>query len=89
MNGALLDGLQYFGAGAATIAALIVSLHLGRKWTGYAMIIFVTSSLALIVWGFLNPDSEGIGLQNVILLAINCVGVYRYLISPKRDYQRG
>jgi hypothetical protein len=84
MNEAALTALQYYGAVAAAVAALIVSLDLGRKWTGYAMVIFVTSSLALIVWGFLQPESEGIGLQNVILLAINSVGVWRYLLSPRR-----
>ncbi len=84
MNDALLTALQYYGAIAATIAALLVSLDLGRKWTGYAMVIFVTSSLALIAWGFLQPESEGIGLQNVVLLAINAVGVWRYLLSPHR-----
>ena len=48
----------------------------------WAMVIFVTSSLALIGWGFMQPHSEGIGVQNVILLAINGVGVWRYLIRP-------
>jgi len=84
MNQAVLTVLQYYGAVAAALAALIVSLDLGRKWTGYAMVIFVTSSLALIAWGFLQPKSEGIGLQNVVLLVINSVGVWRYLLSPHR-----
>lgn len=80
MSDTLLDALQYYGAGAATLAALIVSLNLGRRWTGWAFVIFVTSSIALVAWGFLQSDSEGIGWQNIALLAINCVGVYRYLI---------
>ncbi len=84
MSETVLTGLQYYGAIAAVIAALLVSLDLGRKWTGYAMVIFVTSSLALIGWGFLQPESEGIGMQNVVLLAINAVGVWRYLLSPHR-----
>jgi len=84
MNETILTALQYYGAFAATVAALIVSLDLGRKWTGYAMVIFVTSSLALIAWGFLQPESEGIGAQNIVLLAINAVGVWRYLLSPER-----
>lgn len=84
MNETVLTALQYYGAIAATVAALIVSLDLGRKWTGYAMVIFVTSSLALIAWGFLQPESEGIGMQNVVLLAINALGVWRYLLSPHR-----
>mgnify|MGYP001548391886 CR=1 FL=1 len=81
MNQMLLDALQYYGAGAATLAALIVSLNIGRRVTGWAFVIFVTSSIALILWGFLADNSEGIGVQNVALLAINLVGVWRYLIS--------
>ena len=81
----LLTAFQYYGAAAATIAALIVSLHLGRRWTGFAFVIFVSSSIALIAWGFLAEDSEGIGVQNVILLGINCLGVYRYLIAGKGE----
>lgn len=89
MNETALTVLQYYGAAAATVAALIVSLDLGRRWTGYAMVIFVTSSLALIAWGFLQPESEGIGMQNVVLLAINAVGVWRYLLSPDRRERSG
>lgn len=84
MNG-LRDALQYYGAGAAVVASLMVSLNLGRLWTGRAMVIFVSSSLALIAWGFLNPDSEGIGWQNLALLVINAVGVWRYLVSGPRE----
>ncbi|ALH80423.1 hypothetical protein [Sphingopyxis macrogoltabida] len=83
MNQTLLDALQYYGAAAATLAALLVSLNLGERWTGGAFVIFVTSSLALIAWGFLQPDSEGIGWQNVALLGINLVGVYSHLIRKK------
>lgn len=75
----MLDVVQYYGAAAATLAALVVALDLGRRVTGWAFVLFVTSSLALIVWGFLQPDSEGIGWQNVAMLGINAVGVYRYL----------
>jgi len=79
----LLTVLQYYGAAAATIAALIVSLDLGRRWTGWGFVIFVTSSIALIGWGFFQPESEGIGAQNVVLLVINAIGVYRYLVVKK------
>ena len=80
MSDTLLTILQYYGAGASTLAALIVSLNLGRRWTGWAFVVFVTSSIALTLWGFLQPDSEGIGWQNIALLIINAIGVYRYLI---------
>ena len=83
MNQTILDALQYYGAAAATLAALLVSLNLGERWNGWAFVIFVTSSLALIAWGFLQPDSEGIGWQNVALLGINLVGVYSHLIRKE------
>ena len=83
MSETLLDVLQYYGAAAGALAALIVSLDLGRRWTGWAFVIFVTASVALILWGFLSQEAEGIGAQNVILFAINVIGVYRYLIRKK------
>lgn len=83
MNETALDTLQYYGAGAATLAALVVALNLGRMVTGWAFVLFVTSSIALIGWGFLQEDSEGIGWQNVALLLINMTGVYRYLVRKE------
>lgn len=83
MSETWLDGLQYYGSAAGAIAALIVSLDLGRKWTGWAFVIFVTASIALILWGFLSEEAEGIGAQNVVLFGINVIGVYRYLIRKK------
>lgn len=83
MSETLLNVLQYYGAAAGALAAFIVSLDLGRRPTGWAFVIFVSSSLALIGWGFLNDEGEGIGIQNVILFCINVIGVYRYLIRKK------
>lgn len=79
----VLQSLQYYGAGAGAVAALVVSLDLGRRWTGWGFVIFVTSSLALIGWGFLDDEAKGIGAQNLILFVINCVGVWRYLLSRR------
>lgn len=89
MSEGLLNALQYYGAAAGALAALIVSLDLGRRPTGWAFVIFVTSSLALIGWGFVNDEGEGIGTQNVVLLAINLIGVYRYLIRRKPPHAAG
>ena len=75
----MLTILEWYGAIAGAVAALIVSLNMGQRPTGWAFVIFVTSSIALIAWGFLNDEGTGIGTQNVVLLGINLVGVYRYL----------
>lgn len=79
----IIDVLEWYGSAAGAIAALIVSLDLGRRWTGFGFVIFVTSSIALIAWGLLGDKSEGIGYQNMILFVINLIGVYRYLIRKK------
>ena len=76
----VLTVLQWYGAGAGVIAAAMVSMDFGRRLTGLAFVIFVTSSVALIAWGFMNDEANGIGVQNIILLLINCLGVYRYLV---------
>ncbi len=83
MSDTLLQILQWYGAGASGIAAALVALDLGRRITGWAFVLFVTSSIALIGWGFVQPDAKGIGAQNVLMLAINLTGVYQYLIRKK------
>ena len=83
MSESALAALQYYGAAAGTLAALIVSLNLGRRWTGWGFVIFVTSSISLIAWGFLGEDAAGIGIQNVALFVINCIGVWRYLLHRR------
>ena len=83
MSQGLIAALEWYGAIAGAIAALIVSLDLGRRPTGYGFVIFVTSSIALVLWGFLSDKAEGIGTQNIILFVINLIGVYRYLIRKK------
>jgi hypothetical protein len=83
MSKGLIDGLEWYGSIAGAIAALIVALDLGRRPTGWAFVIFVTSSVALVTWGFVSDKAQGIGTQNVILFCINVIGVYRYLIRKK------
>lgn len=76
----MLDILQWYGAVAGVIAALLVASNISRRVSGWAFVLFVTSSIALIAWGFLGEDAAGIGWQNICLLIINLWGVYRYLI---------
>ena len=88
MNDTLLTALQYYGAGAGLIAALMVSLNISFRVSGWGFVLFVTSSIALIAWGFLGEDTAGIAWQNIGLLLINIVGVYRYLIAAPDHHGR-
>ena len=82
----MLEVLEWYGAIAAVIAAFIVASNVNTRVTGWAFVLFVTSSMALVAWGFLSPDAEGIGWQNICLLLINLFGVYRYLLAgPCKD----
>ena len=90
---AFLNLLEWYGAITAVIAALIVASNISRRISGWAFVLFVTSSAALVAWGFLSDDAEGIGWQNLCLLGINLWGVYRYLIrtdtsDPDLSHQR-
>ncbi len=76
----LLDILEWYGAIAAVIAALVVASNISTRISGWAFVLFVTSSISLVAWGFMSEDAQGIGWQNVCLLLINLWGVYRYLI---------
>lgn len=81
----MIDILQYYGAISGVIAALMIAMKLGERWTGIAFAIFVTSSLSLIAWGFLQRDSGGIAMQNIALFFINAFGVYRHLIARPKN----
>ena len=79
----MLDVLQWYGAIAAVVAALLVASDISRRVTGWAFVLFVSASLALLAWGFLAEDADGIGWQNACLLLINAWGVWRYLVRPR------
>jgi len=78
----LINILKWFASGSGMIAALMVSLDLGRKITGWGFVIFVASSIAWIAGSTLTHDFA-LGTQNVVLFGINLFGVYRYLVRKK------
>ncbi|WP_294213386.1 hypothetical protein [uncultured Sphingomonas sp.] len=69
------------------IAAAVVALDWGRRDTGWAMALFCLSAIAWITGAVLMRD-WALGSQNVVLLGIDLLGVYRYLIrgpEPAED----
>jgi hypothetical protein len=80
----LTTALKWFASGSGMIAALMVSLDSGRRVTGWGFVIFLGSSLAWIAGAALAKD-WALGTQNAVLLGINLLGVYRYLIRKKND----
>ena len=84
MSPELLSIFEWYGAVAAGTAALVVAMDLGRRPTGWAFVLFTTSSVAFILYGYLDPrPEEAIASLNVVLFFINVFGVYRYLIRKR------
>ena len=75
---ALLEGVKWFASIAGMIAAAMIAWDGGRKLTGWGFVIFVVASIAWIGSGFATGESA-LAVQNIVLLAINLLGVYRYL----------
>jgi len=79
-----MDGpLEWFGALGAIAAAGLIAADIGRRWTGWAFVLFVVVSLAWVVSGTIHA-TWSLVVQNGLLLAVNGWGVWQYLLSPRK-----
>jgi type IV secretory pathway TrbD component len=76
---AVTDILGYVAMSSGIVAAIMVSVNVGRRVTGYGFAVFLLSSLIWIAYAFLGDDQPLI-IQNGVLAVINVLGVYRWLI---------
>jgi hypothetical protein len=74
--------LKWLASLSAIGAAAMVSFDLGRRVTGWGFVVFVVSNLAWIAGAAITRD-WALGTQNVVLLAVDGFGVYRYLVRKK------
>lgn len=79
----IVIGLKWFATVATTVAALIVALDIGRRWSGWGFVVFTVGSVAWVIGAVLVAD-WALTTTNAVLFVINIFGVYRYLIR-KRD----
>ena len=79
MEGSLADHWYSVIEIPALLAAVVFGFLTARALRGGRLGV----GMQLIAWGFLEPNAEGIGTQNIVLLVINVIGVYRYLIRKK------
>ncbi|WP_296611052.1 hypothetical protein [Sphingomonas sp.] len=78
----LITAIKWIASISGIIAALMVSLDSGRRVTGWGFVIFTGSALCWVAGAVLSKDAA-LGTQNVVLLAIDVFGIYRYLIRKK------
>ena len=76
--------VRWFASISGMVAALLVALDLGKRDTGWAMLLFCGSAVAWIAGAVLMKD-WALGTQNIVLLGIDAVGVYRYLVRSRDD----
>lgn len=76
-----LDVIKWFASASSIVAALMVSADMGRKTTGWGFVVFTASSIAWIVAGSMDTEPS-ITTQNLVLLGINILGIWRWLLRP-------
>ena len=78
-----VDLLEWYATISGVVAAIMLAGDFGRKVTGFGFILFCTMNIAWILFAQSQDEGSGLTWQNAILFAVNLVGVYQYLLSPK------
>lgn len=79
-----MDGLfGWYASVTGMLAAIAIASNLGRRVTGWAFVLFSTSSIAWIIAG-MSDGEQALLWQNVVLFLTNLFGVYRWLIRKER-----
>ena len=74
--------LEWYATISGVIDALMLASDMGRRITGFGFILFCTMNIAWIAFAQMD-DTGGLMWQNIVLFAVNLVGVWQYLLSPK------
>lgn len=62
----------------------MIAVNAGAKLTGYGFLIFIGSSLCWIAASAIQ-DEHALLWQNLVLLIINMVGAWRYLVVKAKN----
>lgn len=78
MNGPI----EWFASITGMIAAAMIAYNYSVRVSGAGFVLFVFASIAWIISG-MQAGTMPLAVQNMVLLAINLFGVWRYLIVGK------
>ena len=84
----LADILEWYATISGIVAALMIAADVNRKVTGWGFVLFCTMNFAWIGFGMID-ETGGLTTQNVVLLAINLLGIYRYLWRKQPLHPQG
>ena len=79
--------LRTFATVTTVLAASLVAANLNARVTVAGFIIFIVASIAWMVDGWLETKASLV-IQNVILLLINVIGVWRWLPKAEKEVKR-
>ena len=74
-----IESLKWIATFLSVVAALLISLDLGRKITGWTFVLFTVGSIVWVISAWMDPD-PALAFTNIAMTAINIFGVYRWLI---------
>ncbi len=77
-NRALLTSLKWIGTTLAVAGALAIALNL--PFSGWGFVAFLISSVCWSIAGFMMKEPSLMVLQGTFV-AINVIGIYRWLIA--------
>lgn len=75
----MVDLVQWYATISGIVAAIMVAGKFSARITGWGFVIFAFSSIGWIAFGLMKGEPP-LTLQNVVLLIVNAVGVWRHLI---------
>jgi hypothetical protein len=78
----LAETLEWYATISGVAAAVMLAGDFGRRVTGFGFILFCTMNVAWIAFARMD-DTAGLMWQNIVLFAVNLIGVWQYLLSPK------
>jgi len=73
--------MEWFGSITGIIGAIWLSLNMSTSRWAYPF--FLSSSLVLLLWAFLQ-NHEGILWQQSVFTVINIIGIYRWFLPKNR-----
>ena len=78
----LAEMVEWYATVSGVVAAIMLAGDFGRRVTGFGFVLFCTMNVAWIAFARMD-DTGGLMWQNIILFAVNLLGVWQYLLSPK------
>ena len=76
--------LRTFAAVTTVLAAALVAANLNARITVAGFMIFLVASIAWMIDGWLESKASLV-IQNVVLLLINAIGVWRWFPKAEKE----